>query len=195
MAQINSEVEIFFNTANQWQEEMKKLRTISLDCGLTEKLKWGKPCYTLQNSNIVIIQPFKDFCALMFFKGAVLNDPKNVLEKPGPNSRVSRRVPFTSVQEIDELESILKDYIYEAIEAEKAGLEVDLEDAPVLEYPEEFQTKMEKNPQLKTAFKALTPGRQREYLFYFSGAKQSKTRKRRIEKYIPHIIEGKGFKE
>jgi len=195
MAQINSEVEIFFNTANQWQEEMKKLRTISLDCGLTEKLKWGKPCYTLQNSNIVIIQPFKDFCALMFFKGAVLNDSKNVLEKPGPNSRVSRRVPFTSVQEIDELESILKDYIYEAIEAEKAGLEVDLEDAPVLEYPEEFQTKMEKNPQLKTAFKALTPGRQREYLFYFSGAKQSKTRKRRIEKYIPHIIEGKGFKE
>lgn len=191
---MNSKVDRYLSKAEKWQEEMEQLRTICLDCGLTEALKWGKPCYTFQESNIAIIQPFKESCALMFFKGVLLEDPNDILEKPGENSRIARRIPFTSVQEIVEMEPILKSYIDEAIEAEKAGLEVDVEEKtePI---PEELQKKLDENPDLKTAFEALTPGRQRGYILHFSGAKQSKTRERRVEKCIPKILNGKGLHE
>ncbi|SMO84650.1 YdeI/OmpD-associated family protein [Fodinibius sediminis] len=191
---MNPNVDKFLNRADRWSEEMKQLRLISLDCGLTESLKWGKPCYSFQESNILIIQPFKTSCALMFFKGVLLDDPHDVLEKPGEHSRVARRIPFTSRREIVEMEPILTSYIRQAVEVEKSGLEVDLEEReePI---PKEFQAKMDENPALKTAFEALTPGRQRGYLLYFSGAKQSKTRKRRVEKYMDNILNGKGLRE
>lgn len=191
---MNSKVDRYLSKAEKWQEEMEQLRTICLDCGLTEALKWGKPCYTFQESNIAIIQPFKESCALMFFKGVLLEDPNDILEKPGENSRIARRIPFTSVQEIVEMEPILKSYIDEAIEAEKAGLEVDVEEKTEA-IPEELQKKLDENPDLKTAFEALTPGRQRGYILHFSGAKQSKTRERRVEKCIPKILNGKGLHE
>lgn len=189
---LNPKVDNFLNRAEKWREAMEQLRMICLDCGLTEELKWGKPCYSFQENNIAIIQPFKDSCAFMFFKGVLLKDPQNMLEKPGENSRVARRVSFTSVQEVVEMEPIVKTYIDEAIEVEKNGLEVDIEEKsePV---PEELQKKLDENPALKTAFEALTPGRQRGYILYFSGAKQSKTRARRVEKYIPKILDGQGF--
>lgn len=191
---MNPKVDEYLSKAEKWQQEIEKLRIILLDCHLTEELKWGKPCYTFQESNIIIIQPFKESCALMFFKGVLLKDHNDVLEKPGENSRVARRIPFTSVQEIVEMEPILKSYIHEAIEAEKAGLEVDLKEntEPI---PEEFQKKLDENPALKTAFDALTPGRQRGYILHFSGAKQSKTRKRRVEKCIQKILNGKGLQD
>lgn len=194
MNSMNPEVDEYLSKAKKWREEMEELRTILLDCGLTETLKWGKPCYSFQESNIAIIQPFKKSCALMFFKGVLLEDPEDVLEKPGENSRIARRIPFTGVQEVVEMEPILKAYIDEAIEAEKAGLEVDVEEKtePI---PEEFQKKLDENPDLKTAFNELTPGRQRGYLLYFSDAKQSKTRKRRVEKYVDKILDGKGLRE
>ena len=169
---------------------MEKLRRISLDSGLTEELKWGKPCYTFQNSNIVIIQGFKEFCALLFCKGALLNDPDGVLKTFG--WQAARRIPFTNVREIVEMEPILKAYIYEAIEAEKAGLEVNFKKNPE-PIPEELQNKLDEIPALKTAFDALTPGRQRGYILYFSGAKQSKTRELRIEKCMQQILKGKGL--
>lgn len=191
---MNPEVDEYISNAEKWVEEMKQLRLICLDCGLTEALKWGKPCYSFQDSNIAIIQPFKESCALMFFKGVLLEDPEDVLEKPGENSRIARRIRSTGVREIIEMESILKAYIREAIEAEKAGLEVDLEEKqePV---PEEFQKKLDENPDLKAAFEALTPGRQRGYILYFSDAKQSKTRERRVEKHVDKILQGKGLRE
>lgn len=191
---MNPKVDKFLNRAKEWPEEMEQLRKTCLDCGLTEALKWGKPCYSFRKNNIVIIQPFKKSCALMFFKGVLLEDPEGILEKPGKNSRIARRIPFTCVREIVEMEPTLKAYIAEAIEVEKAGLEVDVEEKtePV---PEEFQKKLDENPALKTAFEALTPGRQRGYLLYFSGAKQSKTRERRVEKYIPNILNGKGLND
>lgn len=191
---MNPEVDKYLNRAKQWQEEMERLRKISLGCGLTEALKWGKPCYSFQKSNIVIIQPFKEFCALMFFKGVLLKDPSDVLEKPGEHSRVARRIPFTGVDEIVERASILEAYIHEAVEVEKAGLEVELEEKTEA-VPIEFQRVLEDDSELKTAFEALTPGRQRAYLLYFSGAKRSKTRDRRIEKYIPKILDGKGLRD
>ena len=171
---------------------MEKLRHVSLVCGLTEELKWGKPCYTFQGSNIVIIQGFKEFCALLFCKGALLKDPNGVLKKFG--WQAARRIPFTKVREIGEMEPILKAYIYEAIEAEKAGLEVNLKKNPE-PIPEEFQNRLDKIPALKTAFDALTPGRQRGYILYFSGAKQSKTREARVEKCMPQILNGKGLND
>lgn len=191
---MNPKIDNFLSRADQWQQEMEELRTILLDCGLTENLKWGKPCYSVPEGNIAIIQPFKESCALMFFKGVLLEDPDGVLEKPGENSRVARRIRFTSIEKIVEMEPILKSYIAEAIEAEKAGLEVDTEEKkePI---PEELQTKFKENPDFKTAFEALTPGRQRGYLLYFSDAKQSKTRKRRVEKYMDKIFSGKGLRE
>jgi len=192
---MNPKIDEYLSNAQKWQEEMEQLRLISLDGGLTETLKWGKPCYTYQKSNIVIIQGFKEFCALMFFKGALLDDPEGILEKPGKHTRVSRRIPFTSVREIAEMEPTLKVYIQEAIEVEKAGLEVNLEKNTTLDIPEEFQTKLDNNPDLKTAFENLTPGRQRAYLLHFSGAKQSKTRDRRVDKYIPRILNGKGIND
>src|SRR5436190_15855310 len=171
MNKMNTEVDGYLRKAKKWRKEMEKLRRISLDCGLTEELKWGKPCYTFQKSNIVIIQGFKEFCALLFCKGALLNDPDGILKKFG--WQAARRIPFTNVREIVEMEPILKAYIYEAIEVEKAGLKVNYKKTSEFKIPEEFQKKLDESPALKKAFAALTPGRQRGYLFYFSQPKQS----------------------
>jgi uncharacterized protein YdeI (YjbR/CyaY-like superfamily) len=189
---MNPKVDEYLRKAKQWQAEMKKLRRISLGCGLTEELKWGKPCYTFENSNIVIIQGFKEFCALMFCKGALLKDREGILKEFG--WQAARRVPFTNAREIVEMEPILKAYIHEAIEAEKGGLEVTYKKnlEPI---PEELQNKLDKIPALKAAFEALTPGRQRGYILYFSGAKQSKTRESRVEKCMPQILKGKGLND
>lgn len=189
---MNPNVDEFISKASTWQEEMEELRMICLDCGLTEELKWGKPCYSFQGNNIAVIQPFKNSCALMFFKGVLLEDTKDVLEKPGEHSRIARRIRFTGIQEIVEMKPILKAYIQEAIEAEKAGLEVEVEEKPE-PIPEEFQKKLDENPDLKAAFEKLTAGRKRGYILYFSDAKQSKTRKRRVEKYMDKILNGKGL--
>jgi len=180
---------------NQWQEEIEKLRTIILDCGLTEEVKWDKPCFTFQNSNIVIIIGFKENCALLFFKGALLSDPNDILIKPGENSRAARQIRFTSVREIAEMEPILKAYISEAIEVEKAGLKVALMANSDLIFPEEVLKIFAENPSLKTAFEQLTPGRQRAYNLYFSAPKLSKTRESRVEKSIPQILSGKGLND
>jgi uncharacterized protein YdeI (YjbR/CyaY-like superfamily) len=189
---MNPKVDEYLRKAKKWQEEFEKLRRISLDCQLTEKLKWGKPCYTFQKSNIVIIQGFKEFCALLFCKGALLKDPNGILKKFG--WQAARRIPFTNVREIVEMEPILKTYIREAIEAERAGLKVILKKNPE-PIPEELQNKLDEIPALKTAFEALTPGRQRGYILYFSGAKQSKTRESRVEKCMPQILKGKGLND
>ena len=192
MNSMNPKVDGYLRKAKKWQEEMKKLRRISLGCGLTEELKWGKPCYTFQGSNIVIIQGFKEFCALMFCKGALLKDPKTVLREFG--WQASRRIPFTGVRQIAEMEPVLKAYIREAIAAEKAGLKVSFKRKPG-PVPEELQKKLDEIPALKAAFDALTPGRRRGYILYFSGAKQSKTRAARIEKCMPQILKGKGLND
>jgi uncharacterized protein YdeI (YjbR/CyaY-like superfamily) len=192
MNRMNPKVDGYLRRAKKWQEEMKKLRRISLDCGLSEELKWGKPCFTFQKSNIVIIQGFKEFCALLFCKGALLNDPNGILRKFG--WQAARRIPFTNVREIVEIEPSLKAYIREAIEAEKASLKVTLKKNPE-PIPEELQNKLDEIPALKTAFEALTPGRQRGYILYFSGAKQSKTRESRVEKCMQHILNGKGLND
>jgi uncharacterized protein YdeI (YjbR/CyaY-like superfamily) len=192
MNRMNPKVDGYLRKTKKWQEEMKRLRRISLDCGLTEELKWGKPCYTFRNSNVVIIQGFKEFCALLFCKGALLNDPNGVLKKFG--WQAARRIPFTNVREIVEMKPILKAYIHEAIEAEKAGLKVNYKKNPE-PIPEEFQNKLDEIPALKTAFDALTPGRQRGYILYFSGAKQSKTRESRVEKCIQQILNAKGLND
>ena len=192
MNKMNPKVDGFLTKAKKWQEEMKKLRRISLGCGLTEDSKWGKPCYTFQKSNIVIIQGFKEFCALLFCKGALLNDPNGILKKFG--WQAARRIPFTNVREIVEMEPILKAYIYEAMEVEKAGLEVNFKKNPE-PIPEEFQNKLDEIPALKAAFDALTPGRQRAYILYFSAPKQSKTRASRVEKYMQQILIGKGLND
>jgi uncharacterized protein YdeI (YjbR/CyaY-like superfamily) len=192
MNKMNPKVDGYLRKAKKWQEEMTKLRRISLDSGLTEELKWGKPCYTFQKSNIVIIQGFKEFCALLFCKGALLKDPNGILKKFG--WQAARRIPFSNVREIVEMEPILKAYICEAIEAEKAGLKVRLKKKPE-PIPEELQNKLDEIPALKTAFDALTPGRQRGYILYFSGAKQSKTRASRVKKCMPQILKGKGLND
>ncbi|WP_234572429.1 YdeI/OmpD-associated family protein [Rhodohalobacter sp. 614A] len=190
---MNSNVDKFLSKADKWREEMERLRQICLECGLTEELKWRKPCYTSQGNNIAIIQPFKDSCALMFFKGVLMKDNNNILEKPGENSRVARRLSFKRLEDIVEVESVIKSYIQEAVEIEKKGLKVPERENEEPDLPEELQEKLDENPQLKTAFEALTPGRQRGYTLYFSDAKQSRTRKRRVEKYIPKILDGKGL--
>ena len=192
MKSMNPKVDQYLRKAKKWQEEFKTLRRISLDCRLTEELKWGKPCYTFQKSNIVIIQGFKEFCALLFCKGALLNDAKGILKKFG--WQAARRIPFTGVREIVKMELILKAYIHEAIEVEKAGLKVNFKQNPE-PIPEEFQNKLGESPALKTAFEALTPGRQRGYILYFSGAKQSKTRESRVEKCMRQILKGKGLND
>lgn len=174
---------------------MKKLRMIILDCQLTEELKWGKPCYTFQKSNIVLIIGFKEHCALLLCKGALLNDTNGILIKPGENTQAARQVRFTNVRDIVEMEPILKAYIHEAIEVEKAGLEVNYKKNTELIFAEEFQSKLENNPALKTAFHALTPGRQRAYHIYFSAPKQSKTRESRVEKCMKQILNGKGLND
>lgn len=172
---------------------MEKLRTILLDCGLAEELKWGKPCYSFQNSNVVIIQPFKAYCALLFFKGVLLKDPGGILVKTGENTRVGRQIRLTSVREI--VVPVLKSYLHQAIEVEKAGLKVSAPNNAEIALPDELQKKLDENPALKAAFGALTPGRQRAYLYYFSAAKQSKTRESRIEKYARRILSGKGLND
>jgi uncharacterized protein YdeI (YjbR/CyaY-like superfamily) len=191
---MNPKVDEFLSKAAKWPDEMKKLRTILLSCGLTEELKWGKPCYAYDGSNIVIIQPFKDYCALLFFKGYLLKDPEGILVKTGENTRVGRQVRFTSTKEISGMAAALKAYIYEAIEVEKAGLKGDIQEEPQV-LPQELKHKLAEMPALKNAFHALTPGRQRAYLIYFSQAKQSKTREARIDKSIAGILNGKGLNE
>jgi uncharacterized protein YdeI (YjbR/CyaY-like superfamily) len=193
MNNMNPKVDFYFNKAKKWREEVEKLRTVILDCGLTEELKWGCPCYTFNNSNIVLIHDFKEYCALLFFKGALLKDDHGILIQQTENVQAARQARFTSLREIAELESILKAYIYEAIEVEKAGLKVQLKKPAEFKVAEEFQYKLDHIPALKTAFEALTPGRQRGYLLHFSAPKQSKTREARVEKYMPQIMNGKGL--
>jgi len=192
---MNPNVEFYFSKAKKWQEEFEKLRMIILDCGLIEELKWGCPCYTFQKSNIVLIHGFKEYCALLFFKGALLHDDHGILIKQTENVQAGRQVRFTNEREIVEMEAILKAYIYEAIEVEKAGLKVNFKKNTELIFPEEFQNKLDEVPALKTAFDALTPGRQRAYNLYFSEPKQSKTRESRVEKYMQQILNGKGLND
>ena len=190
---MNPKVDWFFAKETQWQKEYEKLRTIILDCGLIEKLKWGCPCYMFENANIVLIHGFKEYCALLFFKGALLNDPNGILIQQTKNVQAARQVRFTNVREIVKMERILKAYIYEAIEVERAGLQVKYKKTKDFKIPEEFQSKLDKMPALKKAFDALTPGRQRAYIFHFSQPKLSKTRTSRVEKYIKQILKGKGL--
>ena len=190
---MNPKVDWFFDKATQWQKEFEKLRKIILDCGLTEELKWGCPCYTFENKNIVLIHGFKEYCAILFFKGALLNDTDGILIQQTENVQSARQARFTSVQEVVRKERIVKVYIYEAIEVERVGLQVKYKKTKDFKIPEEFQSKLDKMPALKTAFNELTPGRQRAYIFYFSQPKQSKTRTARVEKYLKQILNGKGL--
>lgn len=192
---MNPKVDFYFNNAKKWQEELEKLRMIALDCPLTEELKWGCPCYTFQKRNIVLIHAFKEYCALLFFKGALMQDSIGILIQQTKNVQAARQIRFTNVRDIVKLKTVLKAYIYEAIEVEKAGLKVSLKKTSEYIIPEEFQNKLNKFPELKTAFAALTPGRQRGYIFYFSQPKQSKTRESRVEKSIMQILNGKGLNE
>ncbi|MBV9106024.1 MAG: YdeI family protein [Verrucomicrobia bacterium] len=192
---INPKVNIYLSKAKKWQEVMEKLRMIILDCQLTEELKWGKPCYTFQKSNIVLIIGLKEYCALLFCKGVLLSDANKILIKPGENTQAGRMIRFTNVREIDEMESVLKAYLYEAIEVEKAGLKVNFKKSAEFIIPEELQNKLDEIPALKTAFDALTPGRQRSYILYFSAPKQSKTRESRVEKSMQQILNGKGLND
>lgn len=191
----NPKVDFYFQKAKKWQAEQEKLREIALDCQLTEELKWGVPCYTFEKSNVVLIHAFKDYCAFLFHKGVLLNDPVGILIQQTENVQVARQIRFTDVEEIEEMEHVLKGYIAEAIEVEKSGLKVELKKTAEFKMPEEFQKSLDEDPALKTAFESLTPGRQRAYLLYFSSAKQSKTREARIEKYMPQILEGKGLND
>lgn len=190
---MNPKVDWYFTKNKAWQEEIETMREIALSCGLTEELKWGCPCYTHQGNNIVLIHTFKAYCAFLFFKGALLKDPNGILIQQTENVQAARQIRFTKLEEITKRKRILKAYIQEAIQVEKAGLKVTLKKTKEFEVPEEFQNKLNELPGLKTAFKALTPGRQRGYLLYFSSAKQAKTREARIEKYIPQIFNGKGL--
>jgi uncharacterized protein YdeI (YjbR/CyaY-like superfamily) len=191
---MNPKVDFFFVKKERWQKEFQQLRKIVLECGdLTEELKWGKPCYTFQGRNVVLIHGFKEYCALLFMKGALLKDAEGILIQQTENVQAGRQIRFTSLDEIVRLERALKAYIKEAIEVEKAGLEVTLKKTSEFKMPEEFQIRLDGSARLKKAFDALTPGRQRGYLLYFSGAKQEKTREARVEKYIPQILDGKGL--
>jgi len=192
---MNPKVDFYFSKAQKWQEAVEQLRIIVLDCGLTEELKWGVPCYTFQNSNIVLIHVFKEYCALLFFKGALLSDTHGILVQQTKNVQAARQIRFTNVREIVKLKPVLKAHIYEAIEVEKAGLKVKLKETAEFPFPEEFQKKLDGSPALKAAFEALTPGRQRGYSLYFSAPKQSKTRESRVEKSIKQILNGKGLND
>ncbi len=195
MKRMSPKVDVFLSKAKKWRQEFEKLRTIILDCQLTEELKWGKPCYTFQKNNIVLIHGFKEYCALLFFKGSLLHDAHGVLIKQTENVQAGRQIRFTNVREIVEMETILKAYIYEAIEVEKAGLKVNFKKNTEFIIPEEFQNKLDEIPALKVAFDALTPGRQRAYILYFSAPKQSKTRESRVEKCMQQILNGKGLND
>ncbi len=209
MNAINPKVDFYFNKAKKWQEEIKALRTIVLDpiaigCGLAEELKWGCPCYTfitgssgrpVQKANIVLIHVFKEYCALLFFKGALLNNDSGILIQQTENVQAARQIRFTNIEEIVRMKKTLKACIYEAIEVEKAGLKVDLKKTKEYNIPEEFQIKLNKTPALKTAFKGLTPGRQIAYLLHFAAPKQAKTRESRVEKCMEQILNGKGLND
>jgi uncharacterized protein YdeI (YjbR/CyaY-like superfamily) len=192
---MNPKVDFYFAKAEKWEKEVTQLRTIVLDCGLSEELKWGCPCYTFDKTNIVLIHTFKEYCALLFFKGALLNDAGGILVQQTENVQAARQIRFTNLPEIVKLLPTLKAYIYEAIEVEKAGLEVAFKKTTEFNMPEEFQEKLAAMPALKKAFEALTPGRQRGYLLHFSQPKQAKTRESRIEKCIPQILSGKGLND
>ncbi len=191
----NTEVDLYLANLKNWRAETEKLRTILLACQLTEELKWRKPCYTFQNSNVALIGGFKEYCALTFFKGVFLEDASDILKKPGENTQTARLIRFTNLQEIVEMEPILKDYVREAIDVEKAGLKVEPRKTLKLALPDELQSRLDESPALKKAFDALTPGRQRGYVLHFSGAKQSKTRASRIEKHVERILDGKGLND
>jgi uncharacterized protein YdeI (YjbR/CyaY-like superfamily) len=191
----NPKVDFYFSKAEKWQKELEKLRMIILDCQLAEELKWGVPCYSFQKRNIVVIHSFKEYCALLFFKGALLNDANGILIQQTKNVQAARQIRFTNVREIAKMETILKAYIHEAIEVEKAGLKVNLKKTSEFVIPEEFQKKLDEIPALKTAFDALTPGRQRGYILHFSAPKQSKTRESRVEKCMQQILNGKGLND
>jgi len=191
----NPKVDFFFDKADKWQQELNLMRTISLECQLTEELKWGVPCYTFQNANIVLIHSFKEYCAFLFFKGSLLKDTDSILIQQSENVQAARQIRFTNLQEIIDLKAVLKTYIYQAVEVEKAGLKVELKKTSEFEVAEEFQKKLNEMPNLQKAFYALTPGRQRAYLLHFSQPKQSKTRESRVEKNIPNILDGKGLND
>ncbi|MHC1740093.1 MAG: YdeI family protein [Anaerolineaceae bacterium] len=190
---MNLKVDFYFTNEKKWTEEIAKLRAIILDCQLTEELKWGVPCYTYQNNNIVLIHVFKEYCAVLFHKGVLLKDPNGILIQQTENVQSARQIRFTNVQEIVNLEPIIKAYILEAIEVERSGVKVPFKKATEFSVPDEFQTKLDENTELESAFYALTPGRQRAYLLYFSAPKQSKTREARVEKYLEQILSGKGL--
>ncbi len=192
---MNPKVDAFIGRAGAWQQELEKLRSILLDCGLTEDLKWGKPCYSFEGTNIVVMQPFKAYFALLFFKGYLLKDPDGILVKTGENTVVGRQIRFTDAREIARMAKTVKAYIFQAIEVERSGVQPKEKKKPELTLPEEFKAKLAKNAALKKAFLALTPGRQRAYSIYFSAPKQGKTREARIEKYAKRILAGKGLNE
>lgn len=189
---MNPKVDFYFTKAKQWQDEYIKLRTILLDTELVEELKWGVPCYTLNGKNVVLIHGFKEYCALLFHKGALLKDTRKLLIQQTENVQAARQMRFTNIREIIDLEPVIKAYVKEAVEVEKSGAKVEMKKTTEFAMPDEFKTVLEANPKLKKAFEALTPGRQRGYLLYFSSAKQAKTREARIEKYMPQILAGKG---
>ncbi len=192
---MNPKVDAFFSEAEQWQDEYEEFRRIVLECGLTEELKWGVPCYTYKNANILIIHGFKEFCAINFFKGSLLKDEEGILVQQTENVQATRQIRVTSVKEIKKLEGHIKAYIFEAIEVEKAGLKINYKKVDDFDVPEEFQQKLDESPELKEAFEALTPGRQKGYLLHFSQAKQSATRAARVEKYRQRILNGKGIND
>jgi uncharacterized protein YdeI (YjbR/CyaY-like superfamily) len=191
---MNPKVDFYFHKESKWHEEMEQLRTIILNCGLAEELKWGNPCYTYEGKNIVILQEFKEYCAVLFFKGALLKDPNGILIQQTKNVQLPRQIRFTDVRSVKTLKAVLKAYIHEVIALEEAGVKPDLKKEPE-PIPDELQRKLKQDAALRTAFKALTPGRQRAYLLYFSAPKQSSTRESRIEKYIPQILAGKGMND
>lgn len=192
---MNPKVDFFFDKAKQWQKEFEKLRAIALNTGLDEELKWGSPCYTYRGKNIFLIHGFKEYCALLFFKGALLSDSHSILIQQSENVQAARQIRFTELKEIVDLEKIITTYLFEALEVEKSGIKVEMKETKQFEMPEEFQNKLDENSALKEAFENLTPGRQRAYLLYFSSAKQAKTRESRIEKHIPDILIGKGIND
>jgi uncharacterized protein YdeI (YjbR/CyaY-like superfamily) len=191
----NPQVDAYLRNAKKWQRELQKLRLILLGCQLTEEFKWGKPCYMFKEHNVVIILPLKEYCTLLLCKGVLLKDPHGILIKAGENTQAARQIRFTNLRQITEIENILKAYIHEAIEVEKAGLEVTYKKITDFAIPEELQKQLDASPALKTAFHALTPGRQRGYLIYFSAAKQSNTRESRVKKCLPQILKGKGLND
>ena len=192
---MNSKADFFFDKPGQWQEAFRRLRSIILETGLTEELKWGCPCYTFNGANVVLIHGFKEYCALLFHKGVLLKDPEKILIQQTKNVQSARQIRFQEVGDIEALAASIKNYVYEAVEVEKAGLKVEMKKTKDFDVPEEFKTLLDGDPELKKAFESLTPGRQRAYLFHFSQPKQSKTRVSRIEKAIPHIFDGKGLND